>query len=133
MNFNDNLLFDFLETLGYNMPTLITLTVGIVLTLANWQRHPSAARWALVGFSWLFIVGIVSIAWRTIGVVMVFPDNPPINSEEALSYVVLSGCEAFGYICFMVALSVVRKPHRPRHFFDDFVEEQEHREISNGL
>ena len=118
----DFLLQDFLETVGYNLPALLAMVAGMVATVASWQRHPLAARWAFLGFAWLFVVGLVSIAWRTIGVVLVFP-HAPGSWEEITSYVFLSILESLAYISFIVAFNVARQPYRRLSHYDEFSED----------
>jgi hypothetical protein len=115
----DMLLADFFEVLGCNMPALIMLVVGMGVTYSNWQRHPAAARWAMLGFGWLFCTDIAAIAWHRIGLLLIFPNVLPNDPEEVLSMTVLSCCEGLGYLFLLLALNAVRTPHRPRSAYDE--------------
>ncbi len=116
----DFLLADFLEALGCNLPALIMLVVGMAVTYSNWQRHPAAARWAMLGFAWLFCNDIAAIAWMRIGIQIVFPNIMPNDPEEVLSMTVLSCGEGVGYFFLLLALNAARTPHRPRSAYDEF-------------
>ncbi|HZZ77956.1 MAG TPA: hypothetical protein VFE62_05540 [Gemmataceae bacterium] len=116
---NAFLLEDLIEVLGCNMPALIMLIVGMSVTWTNWNRHPPAARWAMLAFIWLFCTDVGSILWMRMGIVVVFPNIAPHGPEEVLSMAILSCCEATGYIFFLLALNAVRKPHRPRTDYDE--------------
>jgi hypothetical protein len=119
MNNNDFLLADFFEGLGCNLPALIMLVVGMAVTYSNWQRHPAAARWAMLGFAWLLVIEIASTAWQRFGMEFVFPNLLPNDPEEVLSTTVLSCCRALGYFCFLLAVNAARAPQRPRSAYDE--------------
>lgn len=113
---------EFLAIVGYNLPALITMVIGMVLATTMRQRHPGAARWTQLGFAWLFGSAIVSIAWHTIGVPHLIPNDV---GTEFLTYVALSFVESFGYVCFLIALSAASRPYRPRAYLDDFADEDD--------
>jgi hypothetical protein len=113
------LLADFFEGLGCNLPALIMLVVGMAVTYSNWQRHPAAARWAMLGFGWLFVTEIASIAWQRIGIELVFPNFIPNDPEEILTLTVVSCCKGLGYLFFLLALNAARTPYRPRSAYDE--------------
>jgi hypothetical protein len=115
-----NPLDDYLTTLGCNMPALIMLIVGMCVTWINRHRHPPAARWAMLAFVWLFLTDFVAITWMRVGILLAFPNLGPNDFELVLSMAVLSCCEATGYIFFLLALTALRKPHRPRTPYDEF-------------
>jgi hypothetical protein len=117
---NPFLLDDYLTALGCNMPALIMLIVGMCVTWIKRQRHPPAARWAMLAFVWLFVTDVTAITWMRVGLQQVFPNILPNDPVEILSMVVLSCCEATGYIFFLLALTALRKPHRPRTPYDEF-------------
>ncbi len=116
----DMLIADFFEVLGCNMPALLMLVVGMVVTFANRQRHPKAARWAMLGFGWLFCTDIAAIAWQRVGILILFPNVLPDDPEEVLSMAALSCCEGLGYVFFLLALMAAFTPHRARGAYDEF-------------
>jgi hypothetical protein len=109
---------DFVLELFVNLPALLTLAGCMIFTLASRHRHPPAARWALLGFGWLFITDITAILWRTVGIGLVLPNLPPLDLEEVLSLIVLSIFESAAYLFLAIALFVARTPYRPRHYYD---------------
>ncbi len=115
----DFLLADFFEGLGCNMPGLIMLVVGMGVTYSNWQRHPAVARWALLGFVWLFVTEIGSIAWQRVGMELFFPNFLPNDPEEILTVLVLSFAKGIGYFFFLLAVNAARGPQRPRSAYDE--------------
>jgi hypothetical protein len=112
MNLDDPLQLEFF----INLPALITLIVGIVLTSANRHRHPAAARWVLLGFGWLFSTYVLSILWRNIVMPHLFRHDIDL---EIFSLVGLSICESLAYVFFLVAFFVALTPYPPRHFYED--------------
>jgi hypothetical protein len=116
----DMLIADSLEVLGCNMPALIMLIVGISVTFANRQRNPKAARWAMLGFGWLFCTDIAAIAWMRFGIFFFFPGIIADDPEQVISMVVLSCCEGLGYFFFLFALNAAFSSHRPRGPYDEF-------------
>ena len=111
----DMLIANFFEVLGCDMPALVMLVVGMGVIYANWQRHPKAACWAILGFGWLLCTDVVGIAWLQFGIHVVFPGDP----EEVLSLATFSCCEALGYLFFLLALTAAFTPHRPRGTYDE--------------
>ena len=119
MNIQD-LLPDFLMALGYNAPGLLILIVALAVTLVHWHRHPRAARWAALGFGWLLGTLMLSLAWRTMFVVEFFPNNPPLDPLEFMSYLFFSLSEGLASIFLLTAFVVALTPHRPRRHFDEY-------------
>jgi hypothetical protein len=111
----DDLLWDFLEGLALNAPTLITLAVGAAISLTHWERNPAVALFGSLGFVWLSLALIATIAWNRLLVPELFP-QPDLPTEK-VSYLVLSGVEAVGFIFLMIAAFVYRR--RPRRLHDD--------------
>ena len=123
MNF-DALTPIFLKTLGFNLPAMIAMIVGMVWTYATWQRHPPAARWATIAFVWMFITYVLAICWQTFGPMFLLQNNLPI-AEQTPYLLALSCCEALGYFFFMVALNAARYPYRPPQFYEHFSAEDD--------
>ncbi len=116
----DLLIADLFELLGCDMPALIMLMIGMIVTYANRHRHPKAARWALLGFAWHFGTDIAAIAWMRFGIFIVFPGVMHDDPEEVFSMVALSCSEGLGYLFFLLALNAAFTPHRPRGAYDEF-------------
>jgi hypothetical protein len=114
-----NLLEELLPDLFVNLPALVTISAVFMMVLASAPRHPPAARWALLGFGWLFLTYLLSIFWRTIGLFLIFPHAQQFGPEEIISLLLLSICESLAYIFLLAALFVARKPYRPPHFYED--------------
>ncbi|MBI3823685.1 MAG: hypothetical protein HY289_13530 [Planctomycetes bacterium] len=113
----DELLHSLLRNLGYNLPALIALIVGMVVTQAAWHRHPPAARWAMLAFVWMFISYLLAICWYSFGILLIL-DLDIVDQGPIL--MVLSCCEALGYIFFIIALNTARTPYRQPSVYDQF-------------
>ena len=100
----DVILEVFFELLGINLPAMIALIIGMVVTLAHWRRHPPAARWAMLGFVWMFVTYLLAIAWHSYLVHVVVP-GPRQFEDEAPYLMGLSCLEALGFGFFMLALN----------------------------
>jgi hypothetical protein len=85
----------------------------------NWRRHPRAARWAVLGFGWMFTSAVFSLAWRTMFVIEFFPNNPPLDPLEFLSYLLFSLSEGLAFIFLLIAFIVALTPHRLRGYYDE--------------
>jgi hypothetical protein len=114
----------FLQNLGYNLPAMIVMVVGMVWTRATWQRHPPAARWAMTAFVWMFITYVLAIIWQSFGIMFLAQNNLPLD-EQTPYLTALSCCEALGYVFFLLALNAARYPYRPPHFYDQFTEDDD--------
>ncbi len=64
-----------------NVPELLMMLIGMVLSLVTWRRLRSAAVFALVGFAIMTLAALVSVAS---GILSAF--LPQIRSEQHLSY-----------------------------------------------
>jgi hypothetical protein len=113
----------FLQHLGYNLPAMIVMVVGMVWTHTTWQRHPPAARWAITAFVWLFITYVLAIIWYSFGSMFLAQNNLPPDQTPYLT--ALSCCEALAYVFFMLALNAARYPYRPPHYYDQFTEDDD--------
>jgi hypothetical protein len=113
----DDLLWDFCEGVLLNAPTFIVLAVGAILALTHWERSPAVALFGTLGFVWLGLGYVAAIAWNRVLVPELFPN--PGSTEEKLSYVVLSGLEAVGFVFLMIAAFAYRRRPRHLHFYDD--------------
>lgn len=113
----------FLLTLGYNLPAMIALVVGMTWTRATWQRHPPAARWAVTAFVWMFITDVAAITWYSFGSIFLEQNNLPPDQIPYLT--ALSCCEALGYVFFMLALNAARYPYRPSEYYEDLGDDNE--------
>lgn len=109
----------FLELLGINLPALIVLVLAMVVTLSQWRRHPPAARWAMLGFAWMFCIYLLAILWHSFLSHMVL-GLPRAFEDEAPYLMGLSCCEGLGYLFLLLALNAARTPYRPRLYLDDF-------------
>ena len=116
---DDDLLLGFVEELFHNAPTYLALAAGVLVAVALMHRHPGPAVRALIGFVWLFAVSVTSLAWRTIFVIEFFPDAPPVELTERLTYLGLSGLEAVGYLILLSAVFAGRPHPRARHYRQD--------------
>jgi hypothetical protein len=116
----DLLIADFFEVLGCNMPALLMLVVAMGVIFGNRQRHPVAARWAMLGFGWLLCTDIVGLAWLHFGIFMAFPGVALDDPEEVLSLAACSCCEGLGYLFLLLALKAAFTPYRPRPTYDEF-------------
>lgn len=120
----DILISDCFESLGCNMPALIMLVIGLAATYANRQRHPRAARWAMLAFAWFIGTDLIAIVWQRAGILLFFPNIMPNDPEELLSMLVLSTFEGLGYLFVLLALNAARMPHRPRTVYDEFSDDE---------
>ncbi|MBI2808539.1 MAG: hypothetical protein HYX68_26425 [Planctomycetes bacterium] len=105
-----------------NLPALIALAIGIGVTLSQWRRHPPAARWALLGFGWLFCIYLLAICWHSFLSHLVL-GLPRALEDERPYLMAMSCCEALAYFFFLFAINAARTPYRPPFYFDDFDDE----------
>ena len=123
MNF-DALIPVFFKTLVYNLPAMLAMIVGMVWVNMSWQRHPPAARWAMLAFAWMFITYILAICWHSFGILFLLRNNLPL--EEQTPYLMALSCfEALSYLFFILALNAARYPYRPPQYYDHFAEDEE--------
>jgi hypothetical protein len=118
----------FFTLLGYNLPAMIVIIIGMVWTHMTWQRHPPAARWTMIAFVWTFITYVLAILWHSFGILFLLHNELPI--VETPYILALSGCEALGYFLFMVAFNTARYPYRPPQYYDHFAEDDDRPLIS---
>ena len=111
----DDLLWDFVEGVLLSAPMLITLAVGAAISLTHWERNPAVALFGTLGFVWLAFAAISTIAWNRLLVPEVFPE--PDTPAEKVSYLILSGMDAIGFVFLMIAAFVYRR--RPPRSHDN--------------
>src|SRR5437588_11421445 len=113
----DDLLWDFCEGVLLNAPTFIVLALGAIIALTHWERNPAVALFGTLGFVWLGLGYVAAIAWNRVLVPEIFPNAG--STPEKVSYVVLSGLEAIGFVFVMIAAFVYRRRPRHPHYYDE--------------
>jgi hypothetical protein len=115
----------FFQLIGYNLPAMIAMLAGMVWINATWQRHPPAARWAMIGFAWMFLTYVLAIVYHSFGRLFL-PHDINAGRDDAAPYLVaLSCCEALAYLFFLLALNAARYPYRPPQYYDQFAEDDD--------
>jgi hypothetical protein len=128
---NPDILFAiFLRNLGINLPALCALVIAVMVTYANWHRHPTVARWAMLAFVSRIFSDLLNIAWHSFGFFLILPNAPWLADNEVGLLMVLSGLEALGYVFMLCALNAARTPYRRPLFYDDFLDDDRPRRSS---
>jgi hypothetical protein len=120
----DVLFNEFYKLLVYNLPAMVVIVAGIIWVNMSWQRHPPAARWAMLAFVWMLITYLLAICWHSFGILFLLRNNLPLD-EQTPYLMTLSCFEALSYVFFMLALNAARYPYRPPQYYDHFAEDEE--------
>ena len=103
---NNNQILELIRNFGPYLPVLVVMTIGVILALTRWKRHPKISMLAFLGLGGQVILFLINVALNMyMGRVLIGSwSSDQITTFYLLKYVITSLIEAGLWLLIILAI-----------------------------